>query len=455
MKEKEMIKGFFLDQIQNHQGKPSLFIKNELLQLLSHMGTQKTQNLKNLLMSLILDKDLIKKKIWRKFILDYLANQQGIPKSFKFLSSLLVKLFGKLSYKQRLKALPPSLKGTIGKNIYELEQKDAKQIYRSFLLSMKEKQKIPSPKNSSSINIKKKFKPSLPTIIQEDDESEVKAEKQKIKKILQRAIQQLEQIRTQNKALLETIQPYSQQQDLDVFSTPPTKKVLILGGSNKRNPCDYISFINKGYEIYVMNYNKDTELQEGCQIYECPWSNGGEKIYVNINGIYGDFNNPNTWKNLKEMKKGNHPPRKQKFSLSKKQCEPTNENLLFDLIVFDWSTSKFFEFGKYGLLTSIMEKVKPGGKFYLPLENYFYLLRGIKNPSTISLNKPDVLKKIEQNLKSHLENFYIEIIPYFEFKKVKGMPFYRKVGGETWGTPKNLFYEIVKPDPRKLSSRKD
>ena len=170
--------------------------------------------------------------------------------------------------------------------------------------------------------------------------------------------------------------------------------------------------------------NEKLYVKEGIKNHKCSNING------TIYGILGDFNDSEVWENLKEFKKNEEGKKEEK-------------DLFFDLIVFDWSTSKFFALEHHeGLLSAIINRLNKKGKFYLPLERFLELKR--------AMNNNPGMKILEKKLKLRFHYLNKQITSDFKNRIVKGMPFKRTVGDatigpvENWGSETDLFFEIMK-----------
>lgn len=123
--------------------------------------------------------------------------------------------------------------------------------------------------------------------------------------------------------------------------------MLILGGTNVGEAS--AAYLVRGYKTFVWNQSSDVVV-EG--------DNG-----TGVTGILADFNDLDAWKRL-----GKHA---------------------FDVIVFDYSSSKFWDDHSIPLLDVIMERVSAKGAFYVEVSQGVRTLPGIDSAREAIVNLPD------------------------------------------------------------------
>jgi hypothetical protein len=179
--------------------------------------------------------------------------------------------------------------------------------------------------------------------------------------------------------------------DIHTYRIGENPTILIMGGSNRPEPplprytqhedwTDPQIYRIDGFHTIVMNESM------GCIEIDGTIDKDKSLIIPEIKypeGVFGDFNTIDTWN----------------------QFKPDT----FDLIVFDWSTDKFFNgFGNKDIINSIMRVLKPTGSFWI----------GIKAGLSVNL-----LPRQDFIWKSKRAHDMTLILDQYSIKAYKGMPF--------------------------------
>lgn len=195
-------------------------------------------------------------------------------------------------------------------------------------------------------------------------------------------------------------------------SDPQTRRIMILGGMNRPTPIDesFAVSYDRGRPSYYYSPNYEQAI-----VLNLPYNNYKKSTIIPllkldndfpIKGFFGNFNNIDDW-----------------------EVFPDN---FFDLIVTDFSTSKFFEYDNPMLISVITKKLKPRGSFYI--EN----LSKKKNM--------DQRSPIRQS-----RSFIVQDVQSMPFQRTEPVNYGTNDSGHTFykiskKTPRNQFLRSLKKD---------